>query len=385
MSPVNNSFGNNAAKSISMGNAGTWILVSLSIFFLLVSAGKFVNASSSSSSETSDDQTCSNPTDGNGGVCSGAPISTSGKILNESSENTVSVNFHPDDRRLLLYHFETTTSTQDEAKILAEALSTTGGGGTNENVVKTFCVTTTEQTSGRGTSGRQWLGAPGNVFVTIGVRQSTWTSRLPNVPLTLLPLKVGELTAQTIQGLLDECRGASEHVNSNDYHSYTHEQEPFVTVKWPNDVLCDHKKISGTLIESAAGWFLIGIGINVMYAPIVPTSGADHGRPSVSIRDYCSNLRDESDEIKTMARKVGEQLAYDLHTWFHEDVVSPSDASNEIVNGWKEWLDWDMELVMRDTPGREKVRMVDVLPDGRVQVENLDDGATRVLVSDYFL
>jgi biotin-(acetyl-CoA carboxylase) ligase len=307
--------------------------------------------------------------------------------------NTMTVEYHPDDLRLLMYHFETTTSTQDEAKLIAEALPSDPQEDNihneNSNAVTTFCVTTVEQTSGRGTSGRQWLGAPGNVFVTIGVPQSTWTSQLPHVPLTLLPLKVGELTARTVQRLLHECRIETEtNINSNDYHAYTtnRECEPFVTVKWPNDVLCDQKKVSGTLIESSAGWFLIGIGINLAYAPEVPTSGANHGRPSVSVRDYCPVSEAQTDDrlVKQKARQVGIQLAYDLHTWLNDNITAASEKADKIIIGWKEWLDWDMDLVLRDTLDRERVRILDVLPDGRIQVQNVDDGTIRVLVSDYF-
>ncbi|KAG7361986.1 biotin-acetyl-CoA-carboxylase ligase [Nitzschia inconspicua] len=366
-------------------------------------------------SDPSDDtSTCSNPTTNDetterctGGTDSNDDVKEEEKISSDTNNTSImTVDYHPDDRRLLLYHFESTTSTQDEAKLLAEAFATTTSSGqtqndindNDDNDVTTFCVTATEQTSGRGTSGRQWLGAPGNVFVTIAIRQSTWTTHLPRVPLTLLPLKVGTIAAHTVQRLLDDCRRSNGQftTSSNDYHSY-HDQhddpDPFVTVKWPNDVLCDHKKISGTLIESAAGWFLIGIGINLQYAPSVPTTGANHGRPSVSIRDYCPKLIPDSQGDNDMARQVGVQLAYDLHVWLQQQQQQQQQQQEEdaatvaqdIVNEWKEWLDWDMELVMRDTPDRETVRLVDVLPDGRVRVETVDDGTTRVLVSDYFV
>jgi biotin-(acetyl-CoA carboxylase) ligase len=375
------------------------LLASFSIFLLGGSAGRFAGASPLSASKDGDDgsKTCKKEIAKGGADSSsgGSATSTSRDLLADGNvDKMMTVEYHPDDRRFLVYHFESTTSTQDEAKLLAEALPSDpkrdNNNDENSNIVSTFCVTAVEQTSGRGTSGRQWLGVPGNVFVTIGVPQSTWISHLPNVPLTLLPLKVGELTARTVQRLLDECRMETDtNVNSNDYHSYstTHEHEPFVTVKWPNDVLCDHKKISGTLIESSAGWFLIGIGINLQYAPEVPTSGANHGRPSVSVRDYCPVSKAEIDEnlIKHKARQVGVQLAYDLHTWLNDDITLASEEADNILIRWKEWLDWDMDLVIRDTLGREKVRLLDVLPDGRVQVQNVNDGTIRVLVSDYFL
>ncbi|KAL3925297.1 MAG: hypothetical protein SGILL_000503 [Bacillariaceae sp.] len=282
------------------------------------------------------------------------------------------IDFHPDDKRLLLYHFDSTTSTQDEAKRIAEAFSDSN----DEQPFETFCVTTTSQSSGRGTSGRQWLGAPGNIFVTIGIPMATWMKQTASVPLTLLPLKIGTLTAQLVQALLEECR-LEKDSNQKDL-------DPFVTVKWPNDVLCDGNKISGTLIESANGWFLIGVGINLEYAPKIPTTGANHGRSSTSVRDYCSitNRSDagEDDEKRQRyerAHRAGVELAYKLHSWLHIESDVSAKTSDSILGGWQQFVDWDMELVMRDTPNRERVKLVDVLPDGRVKVKNVNDGTRR--------
>ena len=44
-----------------------------------------------------------------------------------------------------------------------------------------------------------------------------------------------------------------------------------------------------------------------------------------------------------------------------------------------------MQLVLRDTPLRERVTLKSVLDDGRVVVQEVETGATRTLVSDYFL
>lgn len=153
--------------------------------------------------------------------------------------------YHPKHNQLYLYHFDETTSTQDEAKIIAEELSARAQQNP-PHPPPSFVVTTTSQTNGRGTSGRQWLGAPGNIFVTIGIPQSSWlglrsgattgggsgsrrtgsTSKV--VPLTLLPLKVGTEVAQLVHDKLFD-------------HSICHHPKsmsmspPRVTVKWPND------------------------------------------------------------------------------------------------------------------------------------------------------
>lgn len=278
---------------------------------------------------------------------------------------------HPETDRLLLFHYESTTSTQDEAKRIAQSLASA-----ESSPPGTFCVTATSQTNGRGTTGRKWMGAPGNVFVTIGIPVQTYMTTLlreRNIPLTLLPLKVGDLTASLIQNELNAC-GANDNAR--------------VTVKWPNDVLVDAKKISGTLIENASDWFLVGVGINIAHAPTVPTQGPDYGRPSVSLMEYCGRNSDgdEQEQNEKKARDIGVQLALELHRWVYED--SENNASS-IVAGWKRWLDFDAELTMRndyrETGPRRVVRLKDVLPDGRIRVANKDDGVEEVLVSDYFV
>jgi len=273
---------------------------------------------------------------------------------------------YPDDDRLLLFHFDSTPSTQDEAKAIAKGLAES-----SLSPPDTFCVTATSQSKGRGTTGRQWLGAPGNVFVTIGIPVDVWMTKMMRerkIPLTLLPLKVGELTASLVNNELNICN----------------EGEATVTVKWPNDVLVDGKKISGTLIENASNWFLIGIGINVAHAPTVPTTGADYGRPSVSLKDYCGDS--EREERDQKARDLGVQLAFDFHRWIYEE---DSDTAEMIVDGWKRWLDWDAELTMRNDANSEAprrvVKLLDVLPDGRIKVVDKEDGKEEILVSDYFV
>jgi biotin-(acetyl-CoA carboxylase) ligase len=194
------------------------------------------------------------------------------EIITTTSTTTCSANpqYHPNDDTLLLYHFESTSSTQDEAKNIILMLAADADNddcltSSAKAKAKAFCVTATEQTNGRGTSGRQWMGARGNTFVTIGIPQKAWMG-LKNVPLTLLPLRIGSLVANHVQGLLDKC-GATATGATNVDIDKVDPQPPLVAVKWPNDVLVDDKKISGVLIESSAkgDWFLIGISTNIRH------------------------------------------------------------------------------------------------------------------------
>ena len=101
---------------------------------------------------------------------------------------------------------------------------------------------------------------------------------------------------------------------------------------------------------------------------------------------YCPS-RDWNRQADDKARQLGVDLATDLTQWLQKMTTgaSPQEASSSVLNDWKKYVDWDMELVMRDTPNRERVRMIDLLPDGRIQVARKDDGVIRTLVSDYFL
>ena len=246
------------------------------------------------------------------------------------------------------------------------------------------------------------------------------------VPLTLLPLKVGSVVAFHIQKALQECTLKSSEEDEMEI--------PKATVKWPNDVLLhnpttgsspsSHEKIAGILIESSQDWFLIGIGINVGYAPTIPTEGADYGRKATCLSNYCSpppeytgieqgqgqqqqqeKHEEEEEYWIELSKKLAQDIAHDLHSWLHHHDHHASSSSSSstptrpafgmnvhsgeaILNQWKSYIDWDMELILRDTPKRERVKLKDILEDGRVVVQEVDGmgiGASRTLVADYFL
>jgi len=317
-----------------------------------------------------------------------------------NSDNSVSIHPHPNDPALRLHHHSRIASTQDEAKrIITTQLKNNNKNNPSSSSsfpFESFCVTTREQTNGRGTSGRRWIpggsgggddsgggdSGTGNTFVTIGIPISRWTST--RIPITLLPLKMGCLVANRLQLLLEK------HIPNHNQSS------PVVSVKWPNDILINNGKVSGILIEAHEDWFLVGIGVNLASAPVVPGSGPDHGRVATCLSDHIAvkNSNGDDDDGKKLssvdvdweqeARQLGVDLAYELHRFLLGGQQPPSGISGGIIEEWKSWVDWDTELVMRDTPGRERVRLTDVLGDGRVRVVGLEDGLERTLVSDYF-
>ncbi|RXZ36499.1 biotin--[acetyl-CoA-carboxylase] ligase [Oxalobacteraceae bacterium CAVE-383] len=102
------------------------------------------------------------------------------------------------------------------------------------------------QTAGRGRAGRAWLSAP-DAALTFSL---AWKFDCPLQHLAGLPLAVGVTLAEALAAL-----GQA------------------VQLKWPNDLLLDHAKLGGILIEIAGGtqsrvggdatWAVIGIGLNL--------------------------------------------------------------------------------------------------------------------------
>ena len=119
-----------------------------------------------------------------------------------------------------------------------------GMGGSPEGTV----VVAEEQTAGRGRNGRSFLSPPGGVYLSAILR--------PRVPpteavrLTLLAALALSEAIETVSGLRP-------------------------TIKWPNDVLIEDRKVCGILLEMVAAedcvdFVVLGCGVNVVVAPPVP-------------------------------------------------------------------------------------------------------------------
>jgi BirA family biotin operon repressor/biotin-[acetyl-CoA-carboxylase] ligase len=128
------------------------------------------------------------------------------------------------------HHFETLDSTNDQLLKMAE-------GGAPEWTV----VVADRQTSGRGRRRRDWWSPEGNLYMSILLR--------PNVtPRQLLRLPV---------------------IASLAFLSAIGESGAPLTVKWPNDILLEGRKMAGILAESRCEgervlWAVVGFGVNMI-------------------------------------------------------------------------------------------------------------------------
>jgi len=133
---------------------------------------------------------------------------------------------------LPLVVLETTTSTNDDAKRAAHDRAPSGAAFVAD-----------VQTRGRGRLGRTWYSPRGeNLYASFLLRPSFDAKRAP-----LVTLASGLAAADAIARLVSGAR---------------------VTIKWPNDVLIDGRKVAGILTEAHLGdshsaWIVIGVGVNV--------------------------------------------------------------------------------------------------------------------------
>lgn len=114
-----------------------------------------------------------------------------------------------------------------------------------EGAAEGYVVHTYEQPDGRGRFGNVWLGARGNVYMSIVLRPET---------------------SQTIGDYAFVMAAAAAHAFADKVKPHA------LQLKWPNDVLVDGRKMAGILIEAqwqgqeCAG-LVAGIGLNVDAPP----------------------------------------------------------------------------------------------------------------------
>lgn len=93
-----------------------------------------------------------------------------------------------------------------------------------------------QQTAGKGRGSNRWLADEGSIAVTFVLDAPVEPSPLE------LPLRTGLAVREALSQWIDPST---------------------IQIKWPNDVLVDHKKIAGVLCERRHNKDLIGIGLNV--------------------------------------------------------------------------------------------------------------------------
>lgn len=107
-------------------------------------------------------------------------------------------------------------------------------------------VTAAVQVAGRGRRGREWVSPVGNLYYSVRLAQAA---------------RLGESAQMSFVAALALCDALAEaapHLRPR--------------LKWPNDVLVNGGKVSGILLETDEQWLILGMGVNVVSAPVVSSS-----------------------------------------------------------------------------------------------------------------
>ncbi len=142
-----------------------------------------------------------------------------------------------------IYDYLELDSTNSEAKRLVA-----------QGVHKAFVVSAKKQTKGRGRFNRVWHSPESNAAFTIYVPRL-----LDYQDFSTLSLMTG----------LAICRALEDLVGS----------QAALGIKWPNDVVINDAKVSGTLIEADDSSLFVGIGVNLVSEPsevFYPTISLQH-------------------------------------------------------------------------------------------------------------
>lgn len=128
-----------------------------------------------------------------------------------------------------VYYYSCLSSTQDKAKEIA--------GYEKEGCV----VISDRQAAGRGRQGREWLSPRGGVYLSVILK--------PDIHLREIS-KITLLAAVSLSSTIEKMADIR------------------TSLKWPNDILINNKKVSGILCESAIcgdklHFIVVGVGVNL--------------------------------------------------------------------------------------------------------------------------
>lgn len=224
--------------------------------------------------------------------------------------------------RNLLY-YPITSSTMDVAKKAARE-------GASEGTT----VVAEEQTEGRARLGRSWINPRGVIAISIILR--------PEMSQLLRLTMVASLATSRA---IERATGLKS------------------TIKWPNDVLINSKKVSGILTESAlrgqsVDWAVIGIGINVNFDPKafpeiagIATSLSNELGREVSQLDVLLSLLREI-ELFYLALRRGEPIHEEWRSCLETlGKVVQVKSGNDVEEGYAESVDSDGSLLLRRPDG----------------------------------
>ncbi|MDB4743630.1 biotin--[acetyl-CoA-carboxylase] ligase [Planctomicrobium sp.] len=199
------------------------------------------------------------------------------------------------------------------------------------------------QTGGRGRGKNQWWGAEGSLTFTLLLQPNEFNIQVQHWPL--MSLMVGLAVREGLLKFLD------------------HHQ---VSLKWPNDVYVDDKKICGILIETTPAqreFVVIGIGLNINNSLQAAPLGIQESASSMLDLTGCLHSREEvltsllqslEDVLVRIPAHLPQLLAeWRQHCFLTGKRISIDDSQHEVA-GQCLGIDDDGGLVLQTESGQRK-------------------------------
>ncbi len=216
----------------------------------------------------------------------------------------------------------------------------------NPGVPSGAVVIADEQVGGRGRMGRQWLTPPGQAIAMSVILNP----RIDPDDLHRVTILAGISVAEAIR----------DHLSA----------DSDISLKWPNDVFLNGKKVCGILTEAI--WIgndlqavIVGMGINVR----VNFEGTAFEERATSIEDHTAHCVSRTDLIMTVLKRLD---------YWEEHIRSPL-----ILDTYLQWLHTLGQTVCYQTiNGQIEGIAKDVDASGALFIEDHDGKLHRILVGD---
>ncbi len=168
------------------------------------------------------------------------------------------------------------------------------------------------QTAGRGRHERTWASPAGlNLYFNILIP-------LEGIPPASAP-QITQVAALTFAEVFRDLQ------DSSNAQGFGNRRIGKVTVKWPNDILCEQSKFCGILAElvyikskesGSAPAISMGVGINVNSSPL---DYADLGRIVTTLKDICGQSVNREKLLQSLVasleRAIGQFRAFGIRPW----------------------------------------------------------------------
>ena len=165
-------------------------------------------------------------------------------------------------------------------------------------------VTSFSQEKGKGTSNREWLNADQAIACSLALFEDQI-----KISHTLIPLVAGFAFVKVFQDI-------------------------DLTLKWPNDIIFNEKKVGGILVQKVEDKICIGMGVNYFWeTPSVPNAGSIFNvfQDETKLKDDAKNWATQLEEIikknkfdlneyKSRLQTIGKLVEYPEGRGWAEDV-----------------------------------------------------------------